>query len=146
MLPRVACFAGTAPPADIYHPNPHDPVTGFGPARTGAFTDGETTTVAGYGFDTIELSRRWQLSAGVRVESYDTDFLSVAIPGSGTADLELDTSDTLTSWNTGVVYKPADDGSIYASAATTQTPPGGQNFTLSSTVTRAVLPTGSARA
>jgi catecholate siderophore receptor len=133
--------AGTAPPADIYHPNPHDPVTGFAPARTGAFTDGETTTVAGYGFDTIELSRRWQLSAGVRVERYDTDFLSVAIPGSGTADIKLNTSDTLTSWNTGLVFKPADNGSIYVSAATTQTPPGGLNFTLSPTTTNANSPT-----
>jgi catecholate siderophore receptor len=132
--------AGTAPPADIYHPNPHDPVAGFAPARTGAFTDGETTTVAGYGFDTIELSRRWQWSAGVRVERYDTDFLSVAIPGSGTADIKLATSDTLISWNTGLVFKPADNGSIYVSAATTQTPPGGLNFTLSPTTTNANNP------
>ena len=133
--------AGTAPATDIYHPNPHDPVTGFAPARTGAFTEGETTTVAGYGFDTIELSRQWQLTAGVRVERYDTDFLSVAIPGSGIADIELDTSDTLTSWNTGLVFKPVDNGSIYVSAATTQTPPGGLNFTLSPTTTNGNNPT-----
>jgi catecholate siderophore receptor len=133
--------AGTAPAADIYHPNPHDQVTGFAPARTGAFTDGETTTVAGYGFDTIELSRQWQFSAGMRVERYDTDFLSVAIPGSGIADIKLNTSDTLTSWNTGLVFKPADNGSIYLAAATTQTPPGGLNFTLSSVASNANNPT-----
>jgi catecholate siderophore receptor len=132
--------AGTAPPADIYHPNPHDPVTGFAPARTGAFTEGETTTVAAYGFDTIELSRQWQVSAGARVERYDTDFLSVAIPGSGTADINLGVSDTLTSWNGGVVFKPVDNGSVYLSAATTQTPPGGLNFTLSPTTTNANNP------
>lgn len=133
--------AGTAPPANIYNPNPRDPVTGFAPARTGAFTDGETTTVAGYAFDTIELNRRWQVSAGARVERYDTDFLSVAIPGSGTADIKLDVSDTLTSWNTGLVFKPVDNGSIYVSAATTQTPPGGLNFTLSPVTTNANNPT-----
>jgi len=133
--------AGTAPPADIYNPNPRDPITGFAPARTGAFTDGETTTVAGYAFDTIELSRRWQVSAGARVERYDTDFLSVAIPGSGTADIKLDVADTLTSWNTGLVFKPVDNGSIYVSAATTQTPPGGLNFTLSPVTTNANNPT-----
>ena len=132
--------AGTAPPADIYNPNPHDPVTDFAPARTGAFTRGETDTVAAYGFDTIELSRQWQLSAGVRVERYDTDFLSVAIPGSGTPDIKLDVSDTLTSWNGGVVFKPVDNGSIYLSAATTRTPPGGLNFTLSPTTTNANNP------
>ncbi len=132
--------AGTAPLADLYHPNPHDPITGFAPARTGAFTEGETTTVAAYGFDTIELSRQWQLSAGARVERYDTDFLSVAIPGSGTADIKLNTSDTLTSWNSGLVFKPVDSGSIYVSAATTQTPPGGLNFTLSPTTTNANNP------
>jgi catecholate siderophore receptor len=127
--------AGTAPPADIYNPNPRDPVSGFAPARTGAFTEGETTTVAAYGFDTIELTRHWQVSAGARVERYETDFLSVAIPGSGTPDVRLDVSDTLTSWNSGVVFKPVDNGSIYFSAATTQTPPGGLNFTLSPTAT-----------
>ncbi|MGH8236472.1 MAG: TonB-dependent receptor [Steroidobacteraceae bacterium] len=132
--------AGTAPPADIYHPNPHDPVSGFAPARTGAFTEGETATVAAYGFDTIDLSRQWQVSAGARVERYDTDFLSVAIPGSGTADIKLGVSDTLTSWNGGVVFKPADNGSVYLSAATTQTPPGGLNFTLSPTTTNANNP------
>ena len=132
--------AGTAPPADLYNPNPHDPITGFAPARTGAFTEGETTTIAAYGFDTIELNRQWQLSLGARVERYDTDFLSVAIPGSGTADIKLDTSDTLTSWNTGLVFKPADNGSIYVSASTTQTPPGALNFTLSPTITNANNP------
>ncbi len=132
--------AGTAPLADLYHPNPHDPITGFAPARTGAFIEGETTTVAAYGFDTIELNRQWQLSAGARVERYDTDFLSVAIPGSGTADIKLNTSDTLTSWNSGLVFKPVDSGSIYVSAATTQTPPGGLNFTLSPTTTNANNP------
>jgi catecholate siderophore receptor len=127
--------AGEAPPTDIHHPNPHDPVTDFAPARTGAFTRGETDTFAAYGFDTIELSRQWQLSAGVRVERYDTDFLEVAIPGSGTPDIKLDVSDTLTSWNGGLVFKPVDNGSVYVSAATTQTPPGGLNFTLSPTET-----------
>ena len=80
------------------------------PARSRA---ARPTTVAAYGFDTIELSRQWQLSAGARVERYDTDFLSVAIPGSGTADIKLGVSDTLTSWNGGLVFKPADNGSIY---------------------------------
>lgn len=127
--------AGTAPPADIYHPNPHDPITGYAPARTGAFTRGETETFAVYGFDTLELSRQWQLSAGLRVERYDTDFLSVAVPESGTADIKLGVSDTLTSWNSGLVFKPVDNGSVYVAAATTQTPPGGLNFTLSPTIT-----------
>jgi catecholate siderophore receptor len=132
--------AGTAPPTNLYNPNPHDPVTGFAPARTGAFTRGETTTVGAYGFDTIELSERWQLNAGVRVERYETDFLSVAAPGSGVATIQLDTSDTLTSWNTGVVFKPLESGSIYLSAATTSTPPGGLNFTLSPTTSNANNP------
>src|SRR5690606_13286017 len=35
------------------------------------------------------------------------------------------------SWNLGLVYKPVEAGSIYVSAATTMTPPGGANFTLS---------------
>jgi catecholate siderophore receptor len=133
--------AGTAPPTDLYHPNPRDPVSDFAPARTGAFTRGETSTVAAYGFDTVELTRNWQLTAGLRLERYETDFQNVAAPGSGIATIELDVADTLVSWNTGLVFKPRDNGSVYVAAATTMTPPGGLNFTLSPTQSNANNPT-----
>ena len=131
--------AGTAPAADLYNPNPRDPVTGFAPALTGAFTDGETTTIAAYAFDTLEFSPRWQVTAGVRLERYETDFLNEPVPGT-TGRFELDTSDTLTSWNVGLVFKPRENASIYIATATTLTPPGGLNFTLSQTATNANNP------
>lgn len=133
--------AGTAPPTYLYQPNPRDPVADFAPARTGAFTRGETATVGAYGFDTLELTRSWQLTAGLRVERYETDFVSVPAPDAGLETIKLNVSDTLTSWNTGLVFKPRDNGSVYVSAATTMTPPGGLNFTLSPTQTNANNPT-----
>jgi catecholate siderophore receptor len=131
--------AGTAPTADLYNPNPRDPVTGFAPASTGAFTEGETTTVAAYAFDTMELGARWQITAGLRIERYETDFVSEPVPGAA-GRFELDTSDTLTSWNIGLVFKPRENGSIYLATATTLTPPGGLNFTLSQTPSNANNP------
>ena len=63
---------GTRAPADIFAPNPHDPVTGYAPARSGAFTDGSTDTIAFYAFDTVDLGAKWQASGGLRWEHYDT--------------------------------------------------------------------------
>ena len=49
---------GTRAPADIFVPNPFDPVLGYGPAHTGASTTGKTTTVGVFAFDTLDLRRK----------------------------------------------------------------------------------------
>ncbi|GEM_PF-1298403 len=48
---------------------------------------------------------------------------------------QLKKSGNLLSWKLGALYKPAPNGSIYAAIANSQTPPGGDNFSLSSTAT-----------
>jgi catecholate siderophore receptor len=45
----------------------------------------------------------------------------------------LDDDGTLISWNTGLVFKPAANGSIYLAFGDAQTPPAGDNFVLSAT-------------
>ena len=69
--------AGTRPPVSIYSPNPNIPVIDFNLAPTGAYTKGGTDTVAGYVFDTVNISRV-QVSGGLRLERYNTDFDSFA--------------------------------------------------------------------
>ena len=120
---------GTRAPVNVYSPNPNDPVTGFAPVRSSAYTDGNTNTASVYFFDTVDFGSRWQVVGGARLERYDTDFLSQDAAGLVTADLEA--SDSLVSGKLGVLYHVTPTGNIYVSYGTSATPPGGANFTLS---------------
>jgi len=120
---------GTRAPVDIFEPNPWDPVIGYAPARSGAHTRGETTTVALYAFDSIELNDRWQVGGGLRWEHYDTQFESRDAAGNTTADLEG--ADGLVSGKASILYRISSAGNAYVSYGTSVTPPGTANFTLS---------------
>jgi len=119
----------TIPAANLYHPDVNDALPA--PVATGAATDGDTTTVAGYVFDTAKRGP-WLLSAGLRLDSYTLHTNNTAATGA-TPLAPLKDSRTLVSWNAGVVYKPRGNGSVYISYATSLTPPGGNNFQLSAT-------------
>lgn len=127
-------------PANVYNPNPSDPAVTVTP--NGAFSDGDTTTAAVYFFDTAKFGARdqFQLNAGVRIERYRTETdLLVYSTATTFPNLAVGTpvtarpvnKDTLLSYKVGGVYKPLDNGSIYAAYGTSQRPPGGDNFTLS---------------
>ena len=121
---------GTRNPVNIYTPNPDDPVTAYAVIRTGAETRGRTSTVAAYAFDSIDLTRRWQLSGGARVEHYDTRYRAIDATGLVTTDESA--ADVLFSGKAGLLFKVTDRGSVYVSYGSTVTPPGGANFSLSS--------------
>jgi catecholate siderophore receptor len=120
---------GTRAPIDIFHPNPRDPVIGFAPGRSGAFSRGDSRTVAFYGFDSVELNDRWQVSGGLRWEHYDTRFESKDAAGLTTA--ELDGADGLVSGKASLLYRISNAGNAYVAYGTSVTPPGNANFTLS---------------
>lgn len=118
------------PPASFYAPN-QDIVRGA-PNPNGVTTDGDTTTAAVYLFDSVELNPQWILSAGFRYESYETETESTALTNDVvTLNAPLSDDDNLFGWKVGAVYKPVENGSVYASFATSQTPPGSANFALS---------------
>ncbi|KGM56907.1 catecholate siderophore receptor Fiu [Lysobacter arseniciresistens ZS79] len=139
----VAPVAGTGwPDANLYNPDPA--VTGLLREHTGARGDGRTDTAAVYAFDTITLNERWQLNGGLRIDRYDTEYSSLVpcggrrgpdcgglAEGSIVPGVDADVSDTLFNWKLGALYKPADNGSIYASYAISQQPPGGASLELS---------------
>jgi len=141
--------AATTPqaPANLYNPSTKDV---FQPlVRTGGKTDGETTTYALYALDTITLNEHWELSAGLRAERFHTKTDTITRQGTATPQsipvgtllgnaAKLD--DDLISWKLGAVYKPAENGSIYVSYATSQLPPGSANFSLSTTANNANNP------
>lgn len=135
----VAYGAVAAPAASLYSPNPDDAM-GV-PYLTGANTDGKTITTAVYAFDTLSLSEAFKLNAGVRFERYNLSTDSGTIANAAIAATSLNKQDNLLSWNAGALYKPAANGTVYASYANSYTPPGSANFTLSSTATNQASPT-----
>jgi len=125
--------AATITPANLYNPNPNVrlPI----PAPNGAFTNGHTSTVALYAFDTLKLTDRWQVNGGLRFERYNTETNAATLTGTTLVPSSLKKSDNLLSWKIGALFKPAANGSIYAALANSFTPPGASNFALSATTT-----------
>jgi catecholate siderophore receptor len=125
------------PPASLYEPSRGDVLPAYAPARDGRYARGETQTAGIYLFDTISFAERWQATAGFRVDSYETDFDSAVLsdpedqpdlPANTLIPNSFEVDDTLFSYKVGLLYKPAENGSIYLSHATSQLPPGGSNF------------------
>ncbi|MES2547374.1 MAG: catecholate siderophore receptor Fiu [Pseudomonadota bacterium] len=143
----VAYTAISNPNANLYNPNAND-LLGVPYAIPGITTDGKTTTAAIYAFDTVDLSDKWQVNAGLRYEHYNTRTTAGTIVTGGSSGNQASfpgyavgsiapsggsASDNLLSWKTGVLFKPAANGSIYAAYGTSYTPPGSANFALTST-------------
>ncbi len=83
-------------------------------------------TTALFGFDTLKFNDQWLLNAGLRVDHYR---LSASGPAGGRGATaypayDLKRSDTLYNYQLGLVYKPATNGSIYASFGTSSRPGG----------------------
>ncbi|MES2259047.1 MAG: catecholate siderophore receptor Fiu [Pseudomonadota bacterium] len=133
---------GTAGVANLYNPNVNDALLAYKPVLTGAYTNGATTTLAAYAFDTLKLNTQWQLNGGLRYEHYNTESTAVTLstaaanptlPVGTLLPSRLEKSDHLLSWKAGALYKPAENGSVYLAFANSQTPPGSANFSLSAT-------------
>jgi len=136
--------ANTVPPASLYDPDWN--VAGPGVVRNGADSDGETRTAALYLFDTLEFNEHFLLSAALRADRYTTEFQNAFVCGVGArpqpcpagvpagtvvVNPELEAEDTLLNYKVGAVYKPTEAVSLYANVARSQQPPGGNNFSLS---------------
>ena len=129
----TAASLGTLVPANAYNPGLTDAPPGYLPARNGAYTRGETTTVGAYLFDTLSFAEKWEVTGGFRLDSYDTDFEGVTATTASPPVLtssRLGADDTLFSYKVGVLFKPLPNGSVYLSHANSKQPPGGANFTL----------------
>ncbi len=89
------------------------------------YQKGETETVGIYVFDTINLTEKWILSGGIRMDSYDAEYKSRSTAGVVTGPFQVD--DEVFSGKIALTYKPVEEGSIYVGYSTTQTPPGTNN-------------------
>ncbi|WP_095148482.1 TonB-dependent siderophore receptor [Pseudomonas sp. Irchel s3a18] len=111
----------------LSNPTPSDPWNGA-ISRNYAGTDTKANTRAIYAFDTLELSQQWLVNMGLRYDHFNTKYRTYDASGAtlvtkGNAAKGEDTSEFITG-QFGVIYKPAENGSIYASYATSATPPG----------------------
>ncbi len=122
--------AGSWPAANLYNPNPY--VTGYNRISNGTGSFGQTDTVSLYAFDTMKINQQWQVTGGLRYDHYSTDYSATALvlPAGTITPTELNTSGNLWTGKIGLVYKPAENGSIYAAYGTSAQPPGGANFSL----------------
>lgn len=112
-------------------PNPYIPIPMHVVNHPTFFSRGSTDTLGISLFDTIEIGKHWQVSAGVRTDTYKTRFTQV----SANPTVHETADDTLFSGKIGLTYKPVEEGSIYLAYGTSQTPPGTANFTLSTSAT-----------
>jgi catecholate siderophore receptor len=118
--------------ANLYAPDPNDAVAT--PQYLGTYTLGSTLTAAAYAFDTIDVTDRFLVNGGVRVDKYHTD-TSGATAATSTAaatTTALGLTDSVWSYKVGAVFKPAKNGSVYATYSDSRQPPAGTNFALSS--------------
>jgi catecholate siderophore receptor len=95
------------------------PVT-FAPSATDNDNHGRATIAAVYLQDQIELSPKWLAVVGLRYDNFDMDFSDYR--GTGTI---FETSDDLLSPRGGLIYKPVEDLSLYASYSMTYVPRAG---------------------
>ena len=95
------------------------PVT-FAPTETDNTNHGRATIAAVYVQDQIQLTPNWLAVLGLRYDSFDMDFTDRR--GAG---VNIDTSDDLLSPRGGLIYKPAENVSLYASYSMTYVPRSG---------------------
>ncbi|MGC4028092.1 MAG: TonB-dependent receptor [Steroidobacteraceae bacterium] len=105
----------------LFDPNPHDPWAGTISRSPNPSSTAVANTRSLYIFDTITLTPKWLLNLGVRGDHYETETLGAI---ANNTRPQINYSDDMFNWQAGLVFKPAANGSIYASYATSSTPPG----------------------
>jgi len=103
-------------------------------ALTDADNHVETSVLAGYAQDQLDLSPRVKLLVGLRYDRFGLDYRN------NRNDDRLDRTDGLLSPRGGIVYKPADQMSVYASYSVTYLPSSGDQFSSLTNVTEQVKP------
>jgi catecholate siderophore receptor len=121
-------FSGTAAAVNLANPV----LTTFtGSATFNGVTKTKVDTIGVYALDTLKLNKSWELSLGIRYDNMRTNYDNLAATGVRTL---LSQTNNVTSYSTGVVYKPAHNGSIYFNHGTSFNP-SSESLSLSATTT-----------
>lgn len=121
---RIEDSTVATPLTDLYHPDPHSP---FSPLVRSAIGDtrAEADSAALYVFDTLTFNEHWELSGGLRWDRFEADSLmwQVATPAEPVAHwITPGRTDSELNGRIGLVYKPRENGSIYAAYGTSFNP------------------------
>ena len=108
------------PQTSLNSPDPRQRPMGPMPANNGNPEDTMLSLAGIYAFDTLHLGSRWEVMAGVRWDSAEVDYQLTNV-ATGVETL-LGREDRMLSWNSGVVFKPRTNASLYASYATSFNP------------------------
>lgn len=119
--------------ASIFDANPNDPWVNYASDTSTtqapivknlpiAETQNDAHTEAVYAFDSISLTDRLILNLGVRYDSF-TSKVTPGQPIAATTSFTLKRKDNLFNYQVGGVFKPTANTSVYASYATSATPP-----------------------
>lgn len=98
----------------LFDPDPSD-------VYEGEITEGDVVgrvtgkSAAAYLFDTVSLGRRWQVNGGLRFDYFDAE-------GNDLLGNEVSRVDQMVSGRLGVVFKPRENGSLYAAYGTSVSP------------------------
>lgn len=113
-------MTGDQPLTDLYHPTPDDHWGGT-IFRTGALAKSDGFTSSAFLADSLALSDQWLVTAGIRWDQFRLKFKNIAADGTVTP---YDRTDDDWSYQTSMVYKPAENGSIYLGYGTSFNPSG----------------------
>jgi len=106
------------PNTDLYDPDPGR--VGAAPFSPSSSARADVDTIAVYLYDTIEFGDHFEITGGIRGEGYKAK-ISDSLGGS--AD-NFETSPFVVNGKVGLVYKPVENASIYASFGTSALPAG----------------------
>jgi catecholate siderophore receptor len=123
----------TSQSVPVSNPRPTAPIT-FLPSATDANNHGVARTVAIYAQDQIRLRPQLQAVFGVRIEKFTVDFLNHRTA------TRIDSADTLVSPRAGLLFKPADELSFYASHSMSYVPRAGEQLASLSLTNRSLDP------
>jgi catecholate siderophore receptor len=116
----LPCTGTSANPRlDLFNPDPTRPF-GSETAVTGRTTITPETNAI-YALDTLTFGPQWEAFLGVRWDDYSADIETVSFIGSPAT--RLSTENGFANVQAGLVYKPRENGSVYASFASGSNPP-----------------------
>lgn len=117
----------------LFDPNPNDPWVNYAsdtstvvaPIVKNALateTQNNARTISVYAFDSITLAPQLILNLGARYDDF-TSKLRPSQAATATNSISFERNDKLFNWQAGLVFKPSRNTSLYASYATSATPP-----------------------
>ncbi|MGB7068966.1 MAG: TonB-dependent siderophore receptor [Pyrinomonadaceae bacterium] len=105
----------------LIDPNPNDVYPGeitIDPRRPEA----RANSLAAYFLDTIKLSKQWEFVGGIRWDRFDVSGENAATVDNQRVLVPLDRVDSILSGRAALIFRPRENGSIYASFGTSSNP------------------------